>query len=257
MIKKAESYHKEQMISLWSNAFGDSGESVSKYLDTLLKYFLVYEENGVVKGMLSVLPVKMNDKNGGYIYAVVTHPDYRGRGICKELIDRVKADKNFDFLVLVPQNKGLFDFYGKMAFVEVRFLEKARIVITNYKNDNYSLQELSPAEYEKARNDFYTNGDFIRWDSSILEFAKNMYGGEFYKILKGGETVGITFLYKEKRTVNIKELLCEKHRECAKIIGELLEAENVEFAYESEDWDPTFMAYPKEYANTKFGIYLD
>ena len=58
MILPANKCHKEQIINLWQEAFGDKTEDIKKYLNTIFKYFLVYEENGIVKGMLSVLPVK-------------------------------------------------------------------------------------------------------------------------------------------------------------------------------------------------------
>jgi len=184
MIVSAKEIHRKQIISLWSNAFGDSEGSVNKYLDTLLKYFLVYEEDSIVKGMLSVLPVTLAEKKGGYIYAVVTHPEYRGMGICRDLMERVKADKSYDFLVLVPQNKGLFDFYGKMDFTEVNFLNKNQLLLLGNSGENYSLNTISASEYEMARNTFYNNQNFIEWDSTILEFAKKMYNGDFYEVIK-------------------------------------------------------------------------
>ncbi len=256
MIIEANGSHKEQIISLWSNAFGDKKDSVAKYLDTLLKYFLVYEEDGIVKGMLSVLPVNLNEKNGGYIYAVVTHPDYREKGICRALMESVKADKNYDFLVLVPQNKGLFDFYEKMDFTAVSFLKKDKILVSN-EVEGYSLKTITAKEYETKRNEFYKNQEFIKWDGAMLEFAKGMYGGIFFEILKDEKSVGVAFIYTEKKTVYIKELLCENHRETAEKIGEILKAEKVNFVYENEDAEPTFMVYPEAFSDTKFGIFLD
>ena len=256
MIIKANESHKEQIVSLWSDAFGDKKDRVERYLDTLLEYFLVYEEDGVVKGMLSVLPVTLNEKNGGYVYAVVTHPKHRGKGICNSLMESVKADKNYEFLVLVPQNKGLFEFYKKMDFTEVSFLKKTEVVASN-EAEEYSLKAITAKEYVMKRNEFYENQEFIKWDNTILEFAKNMYGGSFCEILKNEKRVGFVFLYKEKGTVFIKELLCKNHIEAAKKIGGVLKAEKVNFVYESKDAEPTFMVLPKAYSGTKFGIYLD
>ena len=257
MIISAKEIHRKQIVSLWSNAFGDSKDSVNKYLDTLLKYFLVYEEDGIVKGMLSVLPVNLQDKKGGYIYAVVTHPDFRGKGICRAMIDAVKADVTYDFLVLVPQNEGLFNFYGKMDFIKVNFLKKGQILISGNSLEDYSLNRISASEYELARNNFYKNQKFINWDSSILEFAENMYGGSFYEILNGKNSVGYAFLYKEKDSVIIKELLCKNHIETAMQIGSIMNVRKVNFVYEDIKANPTFMVYPEVFSNTKFGIFLD
>ena len=256
MIIKANESHKEQIISLWSDAFRDKKEDVEKYLDTLLKYFLVYEEDGIVKGMLSVLPVTLHDKKGGYIYAVVTHPGYRSRGICRALMESVKQDTEYDFLVLVPQNKGLFAFYDKMDFTEVSFLKKDEASVSE-EAESYVLKTLTAKEYESKRNEFYKDKNFIQWNDDILEFAKNMYGGSFLEIFENGKSVGVAFLYAEKEKVFIKELLCENHREVAEKIGGVLKAEKVNFVYESKYAEPTFMVFPKAYSGTKFGIYLD
>lgn len=256
MIKPAKENHREQMISLWSNAFGDSKDSVNRYLDTLLDYFLVYEEDSIVKGMLSVLPVTLNDKNGGYIYAVVTHPDFREKGICRALIDTVKANANYDFLVLVPQKESLFEFYKNMEFSTVSFLKQGEIFNLNAQ-ENYSLNTISAKEYETIRNEYYKNESFIKWDKEILQFAEGMYNGKFCKILKDEKNIGFAFLYKENETVFIKELLCENHEEAVKGIGRAFDCKKVNYVYESRNANPTFMVYPREFSNTKFGIFLD
>jgi len=257
MIIPADICHEKEIVSLWHTAFGDKEEDVQRYLKTILKYFLIYEEGGIVKGMLSVLPVSLREQKGGYIYAVVTHPDYRGQGICNSLMEYLKSGESYDFLVLVPQNKGLFDFYKRMGFKKVSFLKKEEIKSFSGIKEEYAMNKLSPNEYEKARNHFYKNCDFIKWDSQMLAFAKDMYNGDFYEILKGKGRIGYTFLYRENESVFIKELLCENHREVAENIGALIEAEKVNVAFENKESEPTFMVYPKTFANVKFGIYLD
>lgn len=255
MIIRAKESHKEQITELWNNAFGDKKENVRKYLDTLLEYFLVYEEDGMVNGMLSVLPVTLNDKKGGYIYAVVTRPENRGQGICKKLMENVKSDKSYDFLVLVPQNKSLFDFYEKMDFTAVAQLKKEGI--SSFDKAEYSIRIITAKDYETKRNEYYKNQNFIKWDEKMLEFAESMYCGKFCEILKDEIAVGIAFLYEENKTVFIKELLLENHREVACRIGSARKAEKVIFAYECKDAEPTFMVYPRSFSNTKFGIFLD
>jgi ribosomal protein S18 acetylase RimI-like enzyme len=45
----------------------------------------VWEEEGRLVGNLSLIPINMHGKRGYMIANVATHPDYRGRGIAKEL----------------------------------------------------------------------------------------------------------------------------------------------------------------------------
>ena len=72
MIKKADKSHIMKIAEIWNEAFGDSITQVMEYLEYLLQFFYVYEENGSVKAIASVLPVTFSGKNGGYIYAVAT-----------------------------------------------------------------------------------------------------------------------------------------------------------------------------------------
>ena len=116
MIIFAEEKHKKQIISLWREAFGDGEDEISFYLENILKYLVVFIEKERVCGMLAMLPVAMGDKKGRYIYAVATKKTERGRGISTALLDFAKQyiERNGEnFLVLVPQEESLFDFYKK------------------------------------------------------------------------------------------------------------------------------------------------
>ncbi len=255
MILPARLCHKEQMIDLWNSAFGDKTEDIEKYLETILKYFLVYEEDSIIKGMLSVLPVSFCGKNGGYIYAVTTHKDHRGQGICNKLMEYVKADEKYDFLVLKPQNTGLFEFYGKMGFKKVSQFEKKEICVTpNGKND-YQLKQLSSGEYETARNAYFGE-NIIKWDSSMLMFAKDMYNGDFYAV-ENGANCGIAFGYKDKNTVVIKELLAEEHELVANFLANSLGCSKAEMTFWDKKGKDGFMIYPKDMNSGYFNIYFD
>lgn len=254
MIIQADLSHKEQITELWSNAFGDSIENVNNYLETLLKYFFVYEDSGIIKGMLSVLPVSYKNKKGGYIYAVVTHPGYRGQGICNSLIKFVKENTKYDFLVLVPQNQELYNFYSKMDFVPVSLFCFKKEFVKKKSNHCFKMKRITVKEYEKARNEYFS-GDLFEWDAEILSFAKKMYGGDFYEIETEYEK-GFAFLYKEKNTVIIKDFLIENYEEVANMIGLKLDCESVIFSYSDENKE-SYMIYPENFDKRYFSIYLD
>ncbi len=256
MILPASERHREQIIALWSGAFGDKIEDVKRYLETLFKYFLVYEEDGIVKGILSVLPISFCGKKGGYIYAVTTHKDYRGQGICNKLMEYVKADKTYDFLVLKPQNDGLFEFYGKMGFKKVNCLSKEELLVTERTGKEYLLKELTSQEYEKAKNTYFDE-EIIEWNMDMLSFAKDMYAGGFYEVEKEEKKVGVAFLYKDKNVAIIKELLTEENEAVATFIANELECEKAEITFYDENGTDGFMIYPEEKKKAYFNIYLD
>ena len=54
-----------------------------------------------------------------YIYAVCTHPDFRGKGLMKTLFEelfKVAKSRNIDYLFLVPEEEYLFNIYEKLGF---------------------------------------------------------------------------------------------------------------------------------------------
>ena len=114
MIGFALDKHTDGIKRLWKNAFGD--EDINEFLKNYKKNILVYIENGNVCGMLSMLPILMGEEKGRYIYAVATDENYRGRGISSELLEwarKYSQDMGEKFLVLVPAEKSLFNFYEK------------------------------------------------------------------------------------------------------------------------------------------------
>ena len=103
MIIKAEKSHMMQIAELWNEAFGDDESDVLSYLEYLLHFFYICEENDTVNAMAAVLPVKFLDKSGGYIYAVATRKSERGKGLSTELLDYIKNLPEYEFLVLVDR----------------------------------------------------------------------------------------------------------------------------------------------------------
>jgi len=256
MILPAKLRHKEQIIALWNSAFGDKTKDVEKYLKTLLEYFLVYEEDGILKGMLSVLPVSFGNKIGGYIYAVTTDKNHRGQGICNKLMEYVKEDKSYNFLVLKPQNDGLFEFYGKMGFERVPQLEKKEFWTIENSEVEYQLKQLSAKDYEFARNSYFAE-EIIKWDENMLSFAKDMYNGEFYAIEEKENRVGWVFCYKDKSVAVIKEIVANKPQDIANFVACELDCKKVKYAVCNENGSDGFMIYPKALRSGYFNIYLD
>lgn len=255
MILPAELHHKEQVTALWCSAFGDKKEDVKRYLDEIFKYFFVYEEDGVVKGMLTVLPVSFCGKKGGYVYAVATHINHRGNGICNKLMEHIKGNSEYEFLVLKPQNEGLFEFYGKMGFERVNCTSNCMIVAEKEEN-RYNLKSLSAQEYELARS-MYLDGKIIEWDKNMLSFAKDMYSGSYYAVEKDENLIGLAFLYKNKNVAVIKELLAEDKETVANFIVNELLCKEAKVTYYDENGNDGYMIYSKDIKKVYFNIYFD
>lgn len=257
MISRAKADHKNQITDLWCEAFGDRREAVAKYLEFLLDYFIVYEENGEVCGMLSVLPVTAGEKSGGYIYAVATKKAHRGNGLCTRLLDYVKTCGKYEFFVLVPQSDELFDFYKKAGFVPFSATERCTVCATDGTGRGIECTPISAAEYFLRRRDFFKDKRLIEWQEAVLEFAKAMYGGEFYSLKRNGNDVGIAFCFKDKDTLFIKELCADAAERVCTEMAEYFSAKQALADCINFSSKPSAMVFPKTDEKLYFGIALD
>lgn len=257
MISKAKSYHENMIMDLWCEAFGDRRDTVAEYLEFLLDYFIVYEENGEVCGMLSVLPVTAGEKSGGYIYAVATKKAHRGNGICTRLLDYVKTCGEYEFLVLVPQSDELFGFYEKAGFVP--FSATAELVTHAACSVDGSIEctPISAAEYFFRRRNFFKDKMLIEWRKDVLEFAKTMYGGDFYSLKRNGNDVGLAFCFKDKDTLFIKELCADDAEHACAEMAVCFGAKQIRATYVNFFSKPSAMVFSIAKKKLYFGIALD
>ncbi|MCL2547167.1 MAG: GNAT family N-acetyltransferase [Oscillospiraceae bacterium] len=80
--------------------------------------------SGKSVGMLHMLPQTFVSPEGKhlaarYLYAICTHPNYRGRGIAKTLVERALEmmwRRGEAVATLVPGNRRLFDYYAQLGF---------------------------------------------------------------------------------------------------------------------------------------------
>ena len=203
MIRFAQENESEQIVSLWQEAFGDSREWVMLYLSENIKNVLVYEEDGIVMGMLSLLEVSYKGKKGYYVYGVATGSEYRSKGISTKLLEYAKnLVKEDGFLVLVPRNQGLFDFYSGRGFVPVYSVETVeynRDELTE-KSDDVIVYSANCREYYEIRKQNFVN--LIEWDEDKLRSIRKFENGRYYKT----ETGEGAFCYCYNGKLYIKEL---------------------------------------------------
>lgn len=168
MIRVVNSSDYDDVIRIWTNAFGDTKEYILKFLDMFSQFVYILDNDAI----MTLFPVTLNDKKGHYIYAVAVDENKRNKGLGKKLIDYAKEIKE-DFLVLVPANCGLFEYYRKSGFCENSDIGKYEI-----KN----LEEkISAKEYYDLRDKFFGGKNYIKWSEEQLLCIADLYKAEFYK----------------------------------------------------------------------------
>lgn len=111
----------EQLKTLWHLAFGDGIEFIQLFFQTAYssQRCLYLTEDGQVTAALYWLDCAYMDQKQAYIYAVATHPDHRGKGLCRKLMDRTHAllkEQGYRAALLRPADDGLRRMYRKMGY---------------------------------------------------------------------------------------------------------------------------------------------
>lgn len=259
MIKFAEDKHREDIARVWEEAFGDAKEDVYAYLNTVLDYVLIFEEESRVCGILTLLPARIGKKQGRYVYAVATLKKHRGRGISTALLDYAKEyirRQGEEFLVLVPQNDELFEFYKKRGFKTVCNIIRKAVLTGHDVKKEFSVEKLSADQYYEFRNKSLKSTDFVEWGRDMLQFAKDMYNGEFYVIKEKYAEVGVVFCFVHDNTLHIKELLGDEN-----CIVSALSAEFgvtlIKYNITGKEGTPYAMMYPMLSDSVYFELALD
>lgn len=138
-----------QLRQLWKDVFSDSDAFLDRFFTLAYgeERCLCALEAGTVTGMLYWLPCG----NYAYVYAVATHPEHRGKGICRGLMleaHRRMAGQGFRGVLLYPQEEGLRAMYRKLGYTQETFLSQRRFRAGGAPAE---LTKISPADYFALR----------------------------------------------------------------------------------------------------------
>ena len=119
--KHPEESEIRQLLQLWKTVFGEYDGFWELFLETgfLADHCRCIVENGLVAAGLYWFDCSCGKDKIAYIYAVVTDPVQRGKGLCRKLMADVHAllkCQGYDSVMLVPADTGLREMYRKMGY---------------------------------------------------------------------------------------------------------------------------------------------
>ena len=112
--------------ALWKQAFGDTDAEIDSFFKTVYPEATGFcaEEDGAVIAMLFALPLTLAHgeemQKAAYLYAVATDEAFRGRGVCRALMEfaeRTLRKRYVSCLLLVPETEKLASYYETMGYV--------------------------------------------------------------------------------------------------------------------------------------------
>lgn len=165
---------EKQLSTLWQSIF-DEDEFVTKLFfekvyDICQNPFI--EESGEILSSAFLIPCEISEYKGFYVYCAFTHNEYRGKGLMAKVLksaDEILQKMSSDFLLLVPAEKSLFDFYGKFGYVPFGYSLQADIP--------KAYTEIT-AKYSELRNFDGTEEKFPDCVTDFWADSVKHYGGK-------------------------------------------------------------------------------
>ena len=219
---------------LWKLAFGDDGAYVDNFYHNYYRpeRVVVLEEDGVIQAMTAWFDTTFVDGGGkswkmGYLYAVATHPDARGRGYAGRLLayadTYLKEVHGCHGVTTVPAEESLHRFFVANGFREC-FTHRSLEVTAPAPADkpSFALTSISPARYGQLREQLLAGTPHIAYPEDALAYQAGccrVSGGGLYMAELDSPVVLCAEGMADGRLL-IKELLGED-RACRRVLEEI------------------------------------
>lgn len=213
---------KEQLCDLWQEAFGDGREFVDAFFENIPcdECAHTLSVDGRVVSALYTLPcvLRAGDKDFSavYIYAVATHPCYRGRGYMQVLMRRVEEvlrATGVEFVFLLPATERLRAAYSMLGFKDCsRMSIECVVAPSSVSTDAFRFAEVDDFEALWA---FYVDVQRRRPFSLLHSrgsIAMNVFncreqGGGVFALYEAERMVAAAFAIKDDKGPLLLELL--------------------------------------------------
>ncbi len=171
----------EALKELWALAFGDSWESITLFFQTAYhpRRCRLLTDGDRVCAALHWLDCEFSGERFAYIYAVATHPDDRGRGLCRQLMKETHQQlrkQGYAGAVLMPAEAGLRQMYAKMGYRECSSIHQ----FDCHAGKPVAVRSIDRGEYARLRRQFLPANGLIQEKENLayLETYAGLYAGK-------------------------------------------------------------------------------
>lgn len=216
---------KEQVKALWKLCFEDSEEFVEMYFKLRYKneVNVAIQSGDEVISALQTLPYPMTFcgemVQTSYISGACTHPDFRSKGVMRELLSQSFARmlrNGIQFSTLIPAEPWLFDYYKRMGYATVFQYSVKEMTLPEF----IPSKEIAVNVVSKPQDEVYSylNKKLSERPCCIQHSAEDFQvimadlpisGGNLFVAKQANEIWGIAIIYKRENCIIINELLAE------------------------------------------------
>lgn len=216
---------KEQVKALWKLCFEDSEEFVEMYFKLRYKneVNVAIQSGDEVISALQMLPYPMTfcgeTVQTSYISGACTHPDFRSKGVMRELLSQSFAQmlrNGIQFSTLIPAEPSLFDYYKRMGYATVFQYSVKEMTLPEF----IPSKEIAVNVVSKPQDEVYSylNKKLSERPCCIQHSAEDFQvimadlpisGGNLFVAKQANEIWGIAIIYKRENCIIINELLAE------------------------------------------------
>lgn len=237
---------KEQVKSLWRLCFGDTEAFIEMYFR--LRYNndvnIALQSGEEVIAALQMLPYPMTfcgeEVPVSYVSGACTHPDFRSRGVMRELLSQSFAAmyrNEVMFSALIPAEPWLFDYYSRSGYAPVfQRLEQPVPVFTLTSKSAVDIAVEQTTAYQEevylyladklAQRPCYlqhTAGDF----KIVLEDLA-LIGDSLFVARRDGRVVGVAIAYRYGTHTVVNELLADNEQIKRELLHQVRKADESE-----------------------------
>lgn len=162
--KHPDSRETQQLLKLWKAVFGEYDGFWELFLDTGYQsdHCCCMVENGQVTAGLYWFDCSCGNDKIAYVYAVVTDPAHRGKGLCRKLMADVHAlllDRGYASVMLVPADEGLREMYRKMGYEDCTSVSTISCAAGEISAE---IRNTDVEEYAALRREFLPEGSVLQ-----------------------------------------------------------------------------------------------
>lgn len=164
------SYQIPALKALWEIAFGDTEEFLTPFFEIAYapKRCRGIWLEGHLAAMLYWFPCSCGGQKFAYVYAVATEPEFRGRGLCRSLMEdtaEILKAEGYDGILLYPATESLVQMYRKMGFEHCTTVDEFACEA----GTPVRMQTIDLTEYKQLRRQYLPEGGVIQ-EGALLEF---------------------------------------------------------------------------------------